>query len=151
MRTLDDFHRAVQSTLATKRLGTPVFVRYLLQGPIAVRAVPSFLAQIVHTVSTWLDQDLHRIYALGAVKSRHVTLTLEYDRGASSQLTWAGAPQNPGLDLILVGNRGALYHDTGLANPWQRFPALPSEAAPKELNAWIDRALKSNQPEPAPR
>ena len=33
MPTLADLHRSVQAILASKRLGTPVFVRYLLSEP----------------------------------------------------------------------------------------------------------------------
>lgn len=145
MRSLDDFHRTVQNTLAGKRLGTPVFARYLLQGPVAAKAVPHFLAQILRTVSSWLGQELHRVYALGSVKGRHVTLTLEYQGGASGQVTWAGNP-GQGVDLMLVGNQGALYHDAA-TQPGEPFPSLPLEPAPKNLVAWIERALRTNQPE----
>lgn len=144
----DDFHRAVQSTLASKRLGTPVFVRYLVQGPVAAKAAPGFFAHLVQTVSDWLNQPLERIYALGSVKSRHVTLTLQYRAGGTAQVTWSGvAPEGPGVDLMLVGNHGAIYHDLGAGNLWDGFPGTFAEPPPKETLAWVTRALASNQPE----
>lgn len=147
---LDDFHRAVESTVASKRLGSPVFVRYLVQAPVAAKGVSGFLGQIAGAVGVWLGQELERIYALGSVKGRHVTLTLDYRGGASAQITWSGtAWRGPGVDLMLVGNRGALYHDFGAANLFDGSLALPAEPAPKTLTAWIDRALRSGQPEAA--
>ena len=47
MAGLDTFHRAVASTLASKRIGTPLFVRYLLQTPVAAKAAPN--------VQKWLE------------------------------------------------------------------------------------------------
>ena len=35
MNTPADLHRAVQATITGKRLGTPVFVRYLYHRPVA--------------------------------------------------------------------------------------------------------------------
>lgn len=148
MRSLEDFHRSVQAVLATKRLGTPVFVRYLLKAPVAAKAAPGFLAWVTQSVASWLGQEPRRIYALGSAKSRHITLTVECVGGAAAQITWSGAAaRGPGLDLMLVGNHGALYHDVGMANAWSAFPEIPTEPAPKELVAWIERALRSNQPE----
>jgi len=149
MRSLDDFHRSVQAVLASKRLGTPVFVRYLLKAPVAAKAVPGFLASVTQAVVTWLGQEPRRLYALGSVKSRHITLTVECAGGACAQVTWSGAAsRGPGLDLMLVGNHGVLYHDAGMANAWSSFPELPTDPATKELVAWLERALRTHQPEP---
>jgi hypothetical protein len=141
----DAFQRTVQATLASKRLGTPVFVRCLAQHAVAAKAAPAFLAHLVHIVNGWLAQPLDRIYALGTVKNRHVTLTMQYQAGASAQLTWVGqAPGGPGVDLMLVGNHGAIYHDLAPLGAWD-----VAEPAPKELLAWMNRALASAQPEAA--
>lgn len=150
MRSLDDLNRSVQSVLSSKRLGTPVFVRWMVHAPVAAGAATSYLAQLCHLASSWLGQELHRSYALGTIKSRHITLTLEHRGGATAQITWVGGTtRGPSVDLMLVGNHGTLYHDAGMANSWQG-PLEPSATpAPKDLQTWIERALRSNQPETA--
>jgi hypothetical protein len=148
--TLADLHRAVQATLASKRLGTPVFVRYLFFGTLPADAVLPRLALLTATVGDWLGQPLERIYAIGSLKSGQVSLTLEYRGGATALVSWAASPpRGAGVDLTVVGNHGALYHDAGNAQLWDE-PATVAAAAPdKGLVGLIDRALRSGRPEPA--
>jgi hypothetical protein len=50
MSTLADLHRAVQTTLASKRLGTPVFARYQYHAAIKGQAAIARLAKTTATV-----------------------------------------------------------------------------------------------------
>jgi len=143
MPSLADLHRAVQSTLASKRLGTPVFVRYLFHGS---EAVLTRLTQTVNAIRGWISRDLDRLYALGSVKSGQITLTLEFQGGATALVGWsAGSGAGGGVDLTLLSNHGALYHDAGGDRVWDAPPAKPD----RDLTAWIERALRSNRPEAA--
>src|SRR5437870_8186870 len=145
-----DLHRTVQTTLAGKRLGTPVFVRYLCHGTGEGAAVIARLARIVATVRGWLDQPLERIYAQGGVAQRHIALTLECRGGAIALVTWSGtSPHGPGIDLTVLGNHGALYHDLGDANSWDEASFDDRQPADAQLTAWIERALRSGRPETA--
>jgi len=145
MSQLADFHRAVDATLAAKRLGTPVFVRYLLQSQDKANGVPARLAQIAGTVRDWLSQIPERIYALGAAKNGHVTLLLEFRAGASAHISWSAAPR-ASVDLTLLGNHGALYHDDRAAHAWEEL-VLPESKPEPNLLTWIERALSSSRPE----
>jgi hypothetical protein len=148
--TAADLHRAVQTTLAGKRLGTPVFVRYLFHGSVQGTAVVARLARIVATARGWLDQSLERIHAQGGVNQRHITLTLECRGGATALVTWIGTtPRSPGIDLTVLGNHGALYHDLGDANSWDDASFDDRQPADATLVAWIERALHSGRPESA--
>jgi hypothetical protein len=150
MTTLADLHRAVQSTLASKRLGTPVFARYQYHAPIKGQAVIARLAKATATVRAWLDQPLERIYAQGSAASRHVTLLLEFRTGLTAVVTWIGTTgRGGGVDLTLMGNHGVLYHDAGDAQLWDEAFAGDDAAADKDLVAWLERALKSSRPEDA--
>jgi hypothetical protein len=150
MATLADLHRAVEATLASKRLGALVFVRYLLHSPDKADVVPSRLAQLVAVVRTWLGQALERVYALGTVKTGQVTLTLEFRGGATALVSWtATPPRGDGVDLFLVGNHGAIYHDSGSANLWEEPLAGPIPKPDAALLALLERALRSGRPETA--
>lgn len=147
MTTLADLHRAVQTTLASKRLGTPVFIRYLLQSPTKADAVVSRLALITATVRDWLSQPLERIYGIGSAKSGQISLTLECRGGATALVSWAGGvPRGDGVDLTILGNHGALYHDAGSANLWDETAAGSLGDADKTLVAAIAQALESGKP-----
>lgn len=147
MPALADLHRAVESTLAGKRLGTPVFVRYLWHGGVASLAR---LTQTVALVRGWLGQDLERIYALGSFKSGQVSLTVECAGGATALVGWsAGVGAGSGHDITLLGNHGALFHDADRL--WDETPDAPAVKPDRDLSAWIERALRSGQPEAAPR
>jgi hypothetical protein len=149
MTTLADLHRAVQTTLASKRLGTPVFVRYLQQGLDPGEAVVPRLARATAAVRDWLGQPLERLYAVGSADRGQVSLTLQFRGGATALVSYArGEPRGAGVDLMVLGNHGALYHDFGSANGWDETAADDAGPDPT-LVTWIDRALRSGKPEAA--
>jgi hypothetical protein len=150
MSTLADLHRAVQSTLASKRLGRPVFVRYLLCSRDKAEAALARLAQLTAAVRDWLGQPLERVHAAGTPRGGQVSLTLELRGGATALVSWAAAPpRGDGLDLTVLGNRGALYHDAGAARLFEEGALGPPPAPDKALLALLGRALRSGRPEPA--
>jgi hypothetical protein len=147
MIDLADLHRAVQSTLASKRLGTLAFVRYSVQSQDKAEAALQRLAQLAAVVRDWLGQTLERIYALGTPKNGHVTITLEFREGATAQLSWTGGAQRgAGVDLMVLGNHGAIYHDAGAANLWDDTLSGLAGKPDQTLLALIDKALQSGQP-----
>jgi hypothetical protein len=146
MISLADLHRAVTSTLAGNRIGQPVFVRYLLHQPEPSESVVDHLAQLSATVHDWIAQPLDRVYALGSLESGHVSLSLQFRNGATALVSLAqGGPQPGGVDLLVLGNHGAIYHET--AGP----AVLDLDArADRGICSLIARALISGQPETAP-
>jgi hypothetical protein len=148
MPSLADLHRTVRTTLAGKRLGRPVFVRYTLHGPEPASAVVPRLAQLTAVVRDWLGQPLERVHAIGSADQGQVALTLQFREGATALVSFArGRPSGPGADVMVLGNHGALYHDAGSANPWDEAGDLPDRPEPP-LQAVIERALRSGKPEP---
>jgi hypothetical protein len=148
MFTLANLHSTVQTTLASKRLGKPVFVRYLLQGSDKAEAIPGRLAQLTHVVREWLGQPLERLYAIGSVDSGQVSLTLQFREGATALVTFArGQPRGAGVDLLVVGNRGSIYHDAGSASLWDDAAAALPDRPDPAIKEWIEGALRSGKPE----
>ena len=137
-------------TLASKRLGTPVFARYQFHASIQGQAIVARLAKIVATVRDWLNAPVERVLAQGSAATRHVTLLLELRGGATAVVTWVGTPgRGAGVDLTLIGNHGAMYHDAG-DDPLYDTTFAGDDAAPdRDLVALLERALKSGRPEDA--
>lgn len=146
MLSLGDLHRAVQATLASKRLGAPVFVRYLLRSPEKPVAAPAQLAWIADIVRSWLGQPLDRIYAQGQSKNGHLDLTLEFRHGGTALIHWSAVSQAQATDanVMVLGNHGAAYHE-GDVN--YSLPPIKRGGDGAELIEVIERALRSGRPE----
>ena len=169
MTTLADLHRTVQATLASKRIGTPVFVRYLLNGVLEGEGAPNLraLAQVVAGVGDWLGQPADRLYSLfsGQDGQGQCSLTLQFPNGATALVSEVhGQNKEPGVDLMILGTRGAIYHyhDAGGIYGWEdrkaSFPgrraeellAAVEETRQKGTNPVAVRRQASREPEPKP-
>jgi hypothetical protein len=142
---LIDLHLAIQSAIASKRLGQPVFARYVLHGPPSADGIVPRLARTMACVRGWMAQPLDRVYALGSVESGHITLTLLFRQGATSLVSVVpGTSAGLSVDVFLVGNHGSLHHEAGDTH-WEEAAAIPPDAASRSV---IERALRSGRPEP---
>jgi hypothetical protein len=147
MSDLADLHRTVRATLASQRLGRPVFVRYFWYGPDPPEALPGRLAQILAEVQAWLNQDLDRLHANATGDRRHVALTLQFQAGATALIGFSRTPAaEAGMDLLVLGNRGALYHEEDRVVLGTHSAALSSESPDPIIQDRIARALRSGQP-----
>ncbi len=144
MPSLTDLHRAVETALASGRLGTPVFVRYLLLVPDPPDAVTTRLAQLAATANGWLGQPLAEVYAPAPPQDGAVTVTLRYRTGATALVSIG--PGDGAADVLVLGNRGALYHDLTGSGAYE----VPQSPAESQLLAVVSRALQSNRPESLP-
>jgi hypothetical protein len=148
MTRLADLHRFIESTLAARRLGTPVFVRYLVQSQDKPAAVLPRLTLIAAQVRSWLGQPMERLYSLGQPKSGQVSLTVEYRGGATALLAWSGGlPRGTGVDILVLGNHGAIHHDAGLGALWDESLGGLDDKPDAALLASIERAVRSGRPE----
>ncbi len=137
MTSLADLHRTVQTTLASKRLGIPVFVRYLLRSPEKTETTPARLAWLAGIVRDWLGQPLERVYVQGQVKNGHLDVTLEFRDGATAIIHWSAVRDAAAADVMILGNHGALYHEGDAAY------ALPPAKPDGAIMTLIERALRS--------
>src|SRR5262245_31834333 len=115
MATLSDLHAAVERVIASKRLGTPLFVRYTATGEAPQHAAVGKLAGLADVVRRWLGQGLDQVYALGGADGS-LTLALDFQEGATALVCLVPHLPGGGIDLMLLGNRGAIYHDAADAD-----------------------------------
>jgi hypothetical protein len=147
MATLALLHQAVQTTLANQRLGRPVFVRYLVQSLQAPDALVPRLAQITAVVRDWLRQPLERLYAVGTKAFGQVALSLQFQEGATALVIFAcSQPREPGVDLLVLGNRGSLSYDAGSAELWSENLTATEPSADPVIQAAIEQSLQSGRP-----
>jgi hypothetical protein len=149
MTTLADLNRSVQGVIAGKRIGKPVFVRAHWMGQEKTAAIVPRLSLLVGIARDWLGQALDRLYALRSPDGSQVTITLQGREGGTAQVSFVpGPPRGDGLDVMILGNHGAIYHDAGNASLWDE--ALdPGDAKPDpRILAVVERSLRSGKPEP---
>ncbi len=141
MATPSDLHAAVGQVIASGRFGVPLFVRYTATSggmPEAAR-----LACLTDVACGWVGQTLEEVYALGAADGS-VTLAVQFREGATALISLVPhLPGGSGVDVMLLGNRGAIYHDSGDLDA----DAEDGAAAPQAVQAVIERALASGSPE----
>jgi hypothetical protein len=148
MTALAELHAAVQGVIAGKRLGRPVFVRYTRAVEGADTLLPA-LTRAAAVVCDWLGQPPEQVYALGSVGAGQVALTLRFRDGATALVSISRSPPRAnGVDVMVLGDHGALYHDAGDANLWDE-PAAGDDRPDGALRGLIERALLSGKPEAA--
>jgi hypothetical protein len=146
MTYLADLHRTVEATLASQRLGRPVFVRYHWFGPESPDEMPARLTQLTALVGAWLDQDLDRLQANAAADLTHVALTVQFQAGATALIAVTQVPASDArVDLMILSNRGALYHEENGIGLGVETDALAWRPADALLRDRITRALRSGQ------
>lgn len=145
--TLTELHRAVEGAVAAKHIGTPVFVRYLFQTANDADAVPR-LTNAVAAVRGWIAQPIDRVYAL-RTDAGQVSLTLTFSGGATALVSFAhGQPHGSGIDVMVLGNHGALYHEAESDPPGTEAASGPKEQPDPAVRDAIERSLRSGKPEP---
>jgi hypothetical protein len=151
MAAIADLNRAVQATLSSQRLGQPVFVRLIQQTPDGPERTVEHLARLSQLARDWLGQTPVKVQAIGGPAGGAVSLTWLFDKGATASVSVSCHPvRGDGLDVLVVGNHGALYHDVGTADAWDEGLSAATAGPPAELPQLIERALKSGQPEAIP-
>jgi hypothetical protein len=116
-----------------------------LQAPGQVPARTA--AALAHVIRGWIAQPLETLHAAGAAE-RQLAVTLVFEGGATA-LVGVGPSRAPGagVDITVLGNHGALYHDAGSANPWDEAAEVPADQVDETVADAISRSLESGRPE----
>jgi predicted dehydrogenase len=128
MPTFADLDRAVRATIASGRIGEPVFVRCHLCGL-------SDLPRAGSAVAEWVGGRPVREHALPSA------VVFEFPNGASAVVSKdVGRDHDchpPGIDLTVLGTRGGIYHpdQQGSLPDWQEDTGPPADAPGAKLQA----------------
>lgn len=142
-----ELSKTVHTVVKSKRIGKPVFVRLTVQGPDRDARLIRTLAIMIEMASSWIGQPLDRLYAIGNAASGQVCLTLQFHGGATALLSYAqGQTLGDGIDLLVLGNHGAIHHDPGLGTLWDSQPDFKDAKVDPKLGKVIEQALRTGQP-----
>ena len=137
--------KSVQSVLEKERIGSPVFLRCVLHvAGESANLLPS-AAEVVALANTWIPSAPARVYAQGDANGTQITLMVHYVSGQMALLSVNRVDVDTAIDLMLVGNKGVIYHETPVGRHYLNAIA-PEFDDTGELTEAITRSLESGQP-----
>ena len=130
----------VNKILSAGRVGVPVFVRCAVQIAPGVDNIDSVLTRVLTIASSWLQASPIKIYARSSNRASQITVNTKYTGGQTSVLSVNSASGTSSrIDLMLLGNKGAIYLDANALAP--RFDI---SAEPVPVPNWLIDALEQS-------
>ena len=141
---MESLQKSVQTIIESGRIGSPVFLRCVCQ----IATGSSLLqpaAAVMALANGWMPAEPEGIYAQGDANATQVTLMVQYAGGQSAVLSVNRTQTGTECDVMLVGNKGVIYHETPTGR--HAISATPLEMGDvRELTPVIAQALESGQP-----
>jgi hypothetical protein len=146
--TTDLAHLEQRIAAAAKKVGQVVFVRYLLHGRANKEECLAYLSRMARAASGWIGQKVVRVHAVGSAATGQLSLTLEYEGGASASLNYVGQDgPGDGVNILVLGNHGSITYDWGTGNSAPARADYPEAAPGTKFVDAVTRSLKSGRPE----
>ena len=106
---LQSFQQSIQQVITEGRVGNVVFVRCIAHLSSQRAQLESCLKDVIATVATWMNAPVEGTYQLS--NDGQLTVVLQFARGQTALVSVGVAPStDPMIDLMVLGNRGAIYH-----------------------------------------
>ncbi len=137
--------KSVQSVLEKDRIGSPVFLRCVLHVASDTANLLSSAAEVAALANAWIPSLPARVYAQGDADGTQITLTVHYVAGQMALLSVNRVDVETAVDIMLVGNKGVIYHETPVGRHYQNAIA-PELNDAGELTEAITQSLESGQP-----
>ena len=137
--------QSVQSVLEKDRIGSPVFLRCVLNIAGGGENLLSPVAEVVALANEWIPSPPASVYAQGSAGTTQVTVMVHYVGGQMALLSVNRVEVETAIDIMLVGNQGVIYHETPIGRHY-RNAISPQLGATGELTEAIAQSLESGQP-----
>ncbi len=139
-------YQTVKEIIDTGRVGVPVFIRFIVQITPIEEQIIDILAQTLVMTGSWLGAVPSKIYVQHKENTAQITATAEYTGGQTAIVSVNVSGEfNSRIDLMLLGNKGALYHDGEIMPKGFDLKAEPM-IIPKWLIEIIERSLYTGEP-----
>ena len=137
--------KSVQSVLEKERIGSPVFLRCVLHiADESANLLPP-VGVVASLANEWIPSLPAHVYAEGDADRTQVTVMVHYVAGQIALLSVNRVDIDTAIDIMLVGNKGVIYHETPVGRHYQNA-MLPDLDGTTELTAAIAQSLESGQP-----
>ena len=137
--------KSFQSVLEKERIGSPVFLRCVLHVAGDASNLLSPVSEIAALANGWMPSPPERVYAQGGTDTTQVTVMIHYVGGQMALLNVNRVEVETAIDIMLVGNKGVIYHETPVGRHYLNATS-PQLGATGELAAAIAQSLESGHP-----
>ena len=144
---IQSLQQSVKSVIDDGRIGSPVFLRCMVQEHTERVNTVEGIAALIALANSWMPSPLEQLYVLSSADATQATTTVQYAGGQMAILSVNRIPDNQeaAVDLTLIGNKGAIYHETPVGQ--HRLMSAPLElSGGEELVDLIERAMKTGKP-----
>jgi hypothetical protein len=143
---MQSLYETIKEILGTGRVGVPVFVRCVVSIAPEEEDIEEVLMKVLTMTNSWLGASPFRVYAQSRPKSGQITVTIHYLEGQSALVSVNAVPGlAASVDLVLLGNKGALYHDSESLSPDFDVTDEPLPI-PEWLIDIVDQSLQTGRP-----
>ncbi len=137
--------KSVDSVIERDRIGSPVFLRCVLNVASENTTLLQPAVEIAALSNGWIQSNPQTVYAQGDANATQVTVMVKYVDGQMSVLSVNRVETETAIDIMLVGNKGVIYHETPIGRHY--LSGTPPQLGRIEaLIETITQALASDQP-----
>lgn len=137
--------KSVDSVIEKDRIGSPVFLRCVLNIASETSNLLQPTAEMVALSNGWMPSAPQRVYAQGDADAIQVTVMVQYTDGQMAVLSVNRVYTETAIDIMLVGNKGVIYHETPIGRHYLSGTP-PQIGNTGELSEVIAQALATGQP-----
>jgi len=139
-------YQTVKEIIETGRVGTPVFVRFVVQIMPSGEHILDTLARFLVITGSWLTSIPIKVYVQHRENSAQITASVEYAGGQTAIVSVNIANViSSRIDLMMIGNKGAVYQDGEMMPPGFDVDFEPS-SIPEWLMDAIEQSLFAGKP-----
>ena len=136
--------KSVQTLIEKERIGSPVFLRGLLNIVSEEGSLLYPLTELVALANTWIPSNPQKVYTQGDTDSSQVTTMIQYANGQMAVLSVNRVDTETAIDIMLVGNKGVIYHETPIGRHY--LSGNPPEFnGVGELSEFLTKSLEIGQ------
>jgi hypothetical protein len=109
---MQSLQKSIQSVIDSGRIGSPVFLRSMLQVP--VEDIEHATNILITLANLWMPSSPEFIQARRSQDDVQLTTMIQYLGGQTAVLSAnrVATDQTASIDLHLIGNKGVIYHET---------------------------------------
>ena len=144
---MQSLQQSVQSVINEGRIGSPVFLRCMLQIPIKGESIAQVIAALAALANTWMPSSPEQIYVQESADAIQSTAMIQYSGGQTATVSVNCIPPDTetSVDLILIGNKGTIYHETPMGRHRLMKGRIELSAGENLVNV-INQAIKTGKP-----
>ena len=137
--------KSVDSVIKKNRIGSPVFLRCVLNIASETSSLLQPTAEMVALSNRWIPSQPQRVYAQGDADTTQVTVMVQYTDGQMAVLSINRVDTEKAIDIMLVGSEGVIYHETPIGRHYLSGTP-PQIGGIGKLTETIAKALATGQP-----